>query len=127
MNVVDKVKVQCNSELKKLLPIADPKHTPQFLEQIKLHYEMNDETPEMTQEKLWMLATSAMDPAVKVKWLERWNKSPALREALKFPKPRFGDADFPEWLRKATWWSQVFLHYLYSCNVVYFEFVKYKM
>jgi hypothetical protein len=105
--VVDRVKVASHSELKKQLPIADPKHTTAFLEQVKFHYETHDESPEMTQEKLWMLATSAMDISMKIKWLERWNKSPSLREALKFPKPKFSDIDFPEWLHKATWWAQV--------------------
>jgi hypothetical protein len=44
---------------------------------------------------------------MKVKWIERWNQSPALREALKFPKPGFSDSIFLEWLHKATWWAQV--------------------
>jgi len=80
--VVDKVKVASHLELKKQLPIADPKHTPTFLEQVKLHYETHDDSLEMSQEKLWMLATSAMDTSMKIKWLEKWNKSPSLREAL---------------------------------------------
>jgi hypothetical protein len=37
------------------------------LEQVKTHYESNDDSPEMQQEKLWMLATSAMSPNMKVK------------------------------------------------------------
>jgi hypothetical protein len=73
----------------------------------ELNYEKYDEDPEITQEKLWIFATSAMDPSMKVKWIERWNQSPALREALKFPKPGFSDGVFPEWLHKATWWAQV--------------------
>jgi hypothetical protein len=44
-----------------------------FLEQVKTHYECNDDSPKMQQEKLWMLATSAMSPSMKVKWLQRWN------------------------------------------------------
>ena len=35
------------SELKKQLPIADPKHIPEFLGQIKLHYEEYVLSPEM--------------------------------------------------------------------------------
>jgi hypothetical protein len=72
-SAVDKVRTSTLSELKKQLPIADPKHTKHFLEQVKIHYECNDESPEMQQEKLWMLATSAMSPSMKVKWLQRWN------------------------------------------------------
>jgi hypothetical protein len=54
-----------------------------------------------------MLVTSAMSPTMKVKWLQRWNQSATLREALKFPKPGFNDSMFPEWLHKATWWVHV--------------------
>jgi len=89
--------------LKKQLSIADPKYTPTFVEQVKFYYETHDDSPEMTQEKLWMLATSAMDISMKIKWLEKWNKSLFLHEALKFPKPKFSDIDFLEWLHKATW------------------------
>lgn len=104
---VDKVKKETQSELKKQLPIADPKLTPQFLEEVKKHYECREDDPEMSQEKLWYLATSSMDNSMKVKWLERWNKPASLREAVKFPKSKFADHAFPEWLHKATWWGQV--------------------
>ena len=40
---------------------------PAFLEQMKLHYEKYDADPEFTQEKLWIIATVAMDPSMKVK------------------------------------------------------------
>jgi hypothetical protein len=66
---VDKVRTSTLSELKKQLPIANPKHTKNFLEQVKSHYKCNDDSLEMQQEKLWMLATSAMNPPMKVKWL----------------------------------------------------------
>jgi hypothetical protein len=104
---VEKVKTTSKSELKKQLPCTDPKHTPTFLEQVKLHYEKFDEYPEITQEKLWIFATSAMDPSMKVKWNKKWNQSRTLCVALKFPKPGFRDSIFPEWLHKATWWAQV--------------------
>jgi ribosomal protein L13E len=91
--------------LKKQLPIADPRHTKHFLEQVKTHYDSNDDSPEMQQENLWMLATSAMSPNMKVKWLHRCNQSPSLRKAMKFPKPGFSDNMFPDWLHKATWWA----------------------
>jgi hypothetical protein len=54
----------------------------------------------MQQEKLWMLATSVMNPTMKVKWFQRWDQSATLKEALKFPKPGFNDSMFPEWLHK---------------------------
>ena len=46
---------------------------------------------------------------MKIKWFERWNKSHALREALKFSKPKFNDIEFVKWLYKATWWAQVII------------------
>ena len=117
---VEKVRKSTLSTLKKHLPVADPKQTDEFLEQVKLHYEMHSEaTLEMSQEKLWALAVSAMQPSQKVKWLERWNKSASFRETQKFPKPGFNDADFVRWLHKATWWSQVlFLHPLVNCDLL---------
>jgi hypothetical protein len=117
------VRLASSLELKKQLPIAGPKHTPPFLEQVKSHYETHDESPEMTQEKLWMLATSAMDTSLKIKWLERWNNSHALREALKFPKPKFNDIDFFRWLHKATWWAQVSIYYFFLCFFLLLIFV----
>ena len=71
--VVDKVRTSTLSKLKKQLLIANPKYTKHFLEQVKTYYECNDDFPEMQQEKLWMLAISAMNPSMKVKWLQRWN------------------------------------------------------
>jgi hypothetical protein len=65
--IIYKVRTSTLSELKKQLPIADPRHTKHFLEKIKIHYESNDDSPEMQQEKLWMLATSAMSLNIKVK------------------------------------------------------------
>ena len=73
---VEKFRKSALSTLKKHLPIADPKQTDEFLEQVKLHYEVHSEaTVEMSQEKLWALAVSAMHPSQKVKWLQKWNKS----------------------------------------------------
>ena len=65
----EKVRTSTFSDLKKRLPIANPKHTKHFLEQVRAHYECNDDSLEMQQEKLWMLATSSMSPTMKVKWL----------------------------------------------------------
>jgi len=104
---VKKVEDKLIAEMRKHLPVADPKHTPAFLEEVKLHYEKFDDQPEMQQEKLWMLATSAMPAKMKVKWLQRWNSSAAIRDSHRFPKPSFNDVTFPPWLHRATWWAQV--------------------
>ena len=65
---VKKVEDKLVAELRKHLPVADPKLTPLFLEEIKAHYEKFDES-EMLQEKLYMLANSAMPPRMMIKWL----------------------------------------------------------
>ena len=45
---VEKMRLTSHSELRKQLPIADPRHTPIFLEHVKSHYETYDENHEMT-------------------------------------------------------------------------------
>ena len=101
-----KIEDKLVAELRKHLPVADSKLTPLFLDEVKVHYEKFDEL-EMLQEKLYMLATSAMPPRMMVKWLQRWNSSVAIRDAHRFPKVGFADSKFPEWLNRATWWAQV--------------------
>jgi len=93
--------------LKKILPIADPINMATFLAEVKTHYESRDDGVEMKLEKLWMLAVLAMDPSMKVLWLERWNQPPNLRVQLKFPKQGFNDDTYYHWLNKTTWWAQV--------------------
>ena len=106
---VKKVEDKLVAELRKHLSVADPKLTPLFLKEIKAHYEKFDE-PKMLQEKLYILAISAMPPRMMVKWLQRWNSSVAIRDAHRFPKASFADSKFPEWLNRATWWAQVSIH-----------------
>ena len=69
-----------------MLPIADPKLSTKFLEEIKLHYKKADDKLEMQQEKLWILATSAMPATMMVKWLQRWNSSEAIKLPTSFQK-----------------------------------------
>jgi hypothetical protein len=103
---VKKVEDKFIAELRKHLHVADPKLTPGFLEEVKAHYEKFDEH-EMLQEKLYMLATSAMPPKMMVKWLQRWTSSTAIRDAHRFLKASFADSKFSEWLNRATWWAHV--------------------
>jgi hypothetical protein len=44
---VDKFRTSSLLELKKQLPIVDPRYTKHFLEQVETHYESNDDSPEM--------------------------------------------------------------------------------
>ena len=54
---VDNMILTSYSELKKQLPIADPRQTPLFLEQVKSYYETHDENHEMTKKNFecWQL------------------------------------------------------------------------
>jgi hypothetical protein len=92
---VKKVEDKFVAELWKHLLVEDPRLTHGFLEEIKAHYEKFDEL-EMLQEKLYILATSAMPPRMMVKWLQRWNYFAAIRDAHRFPKDNFADSKFPE-------------------------------
>ena len=65
---VKKIEDKLVLELMMHLPITDPRLTTVFLEEVKIHYEKYDE-PEMLQEKLYMISTSAMPPKMMVKWL----------------------------------------------------------
>lgn len=93
-------------ELKKLLPMCDDKYDGKFIEKVKEHYE-KFHPPEMLIEKLYSLATTAMDINSKLTWLDRWNWDPKSREELKFPKLKFSDEQFNTFLNKATFWAQV--------------------
>ena len=55
---VRKVKKDYITELKKRLLPADTRHTPEFLNQVKFHFEKREDDREMLQEKLCYLATS---------------------------------------------------------------------
>ena len=68
MNVaMDAKRVKLDSSLAKHLPIADPSLGHKFLIQIKRHYDLCYEEPEMNQEKLQHLVTSKVDAMQKVK------------------------------------------------------------
>jgi len=69
----------------------------------------------MTQERLHVLATAAVDAETKVSWLKLWNTSKINRESSRFPTGKtLTDRNFLLWLHKATFWAQVFLHSIKS-------------
>ena len=119
-----KVRKETLLELKKHLPIADPRNGDALLKQVKHHYESRINDPEMTQEKLWYLSTCGMRLETKTKWLEKWNQSAALREAVKFPLLKFSDASFPEWLKRATWWDQVCIVAFCADSLFFSDFLQ---
>jgi len=66
--VVKKVEDKLVAKFSEHLPITDPRLTSGYLDEVKAHYEKFDE-PDMLQEKLYLLATSAMPPRMMVKRL----------------------------------------------------------
>jgi hypothetical protein len=68
---------------------------------------VHNEVPEMTLEKLQLLATSTMSTPHKVKVVKWWNLSGSSREALKFPVPPVSEDKFTIFLGKIVWWAAV--------------------
>ena len=64
-------------------------------------------TPEMTTEKLQLLATSALSKEEKENVLVLWNKSKQVQLALQFLIAPFSDMVFTMYLRKYVFWYQV--------------------
>ena len=106
---MNKGAARCHQELKskftKLVGIADPELTPDFLEEIKSHYAQNPK-PEMHQEKLYHVVTSQVDASEKVRWLKIWNGKQMERDAEGFPDDPT-DASLDWWLHRQTFWYQV--------------------
>ena len=63
----------CRQELKskfnKLVGMADPELTPEFIEEVKNHYARHSKS-EMHQEKLYYIVTSQVEANEKAKWLK---------------------------------------------------------
>ena len=63
--------------------------------------------PEMTLEKLQMVATCNMPGAQKAKILKWWNSSAPSREARKFPLKPVSENLLPLFLAKCVWYAGV--------------------
>ena len=63
--------------------------------------------PEMTLEKLQMVATCSMPGAQKTKILKWWNSSTPSREARKFPPKPVSENSLPLFLAKCVWYAGV--------------------
>ena len=61
----------------------------------------------MTIERLQKVATSAVEPRFKARWLHQWNSPPFVRAAYRFPSPRFKDSALDQFLNRASFWAQV--------------------
>jgi hypothetical protein len=74
--------------------------------QITKHWS-NNEKPEMTLEKLQLVATAVATPPHKVRWLQNWNSSSLTRVAFHFPTKGFVDKELEAWLNRASFWAGV--------------------
>ncbi len=63
--------------------------------------------PEMTLDKLQLIATTNVPPHFKIRWLQWWNSSIATREALHFLPKGFSNKELDSWLNKASFWAGV--------------------
>ena len=63
--------------------------------------------PEMTLEKLQMVATCSMPGVQKTKILKWWNSSAPSREARKFPPKPMSENSLPLFLAKCVWYTGV--------------------
>ena len=63
----------------------------------------------MTLEKLQLIATAAVEPEYKVRWLKWWNSGSFNREAIRFPKSPASEDTLKPWLNKAAFWAGVCL------------------
>jgi hypothetical protein len=97
---------QLYSQFTKHICVADPALGDDFLLQVKLHWE-NKEKPEMTLEKLQMVATTVVSPEFRVRWLRWWNAGPLVRAGVKFPKAPVSDNKLLQWLNKAAFYAGV--------------------
>ena len=104
---MDAKRVKLDSSLSKHLSIADPSLGHGFSAQIKRHYDLYYNEPQMNKKKLQHLVTTKVDTEQKIKWLELWNSTSAFLMSLKFPKMPISDKAFDLWLHKATFWSQI--------------------
>jgi len=77
---------------------------------------MNSLSPELTLEKLQLIATAKASPPSKIRWLEFFNSSAATREARRLPPKPINEERLSSFLAKACWWAGVcnFLLILYD-------------
>jgi hypothetical protein len=74
--------------------------------QITKHWS-NNEKPEMTLDRLQLIATAVAPHHHKARWLSFWNSGIHTREALHFPAKGFKTKELESWLNKASFWAWV--------------------
>ena len=68
----------------------------------------------MTLEKLQLIATAAVEPEYKIRWLKWWNSGSFNREAIRFPKSPASEDNLKSWLNKAAFWAGVHLSFYFT-------------
>ncbi len=74
--------------------------------QIERHWSHNA-VPELTLEKLQLIATATVEPRHKVKWLNWMNASTYTREACRFPPRPVNEDKLASFLSKACYYAGV--------------------
>ena len=90
--------------------------------QIERHYTLNSLSPELTLEKLQLIATSRASPAFKIKWIEYFNSSASTREARRLPPKPINEERLANFLAKACFWAGVSLLMFFNCQLLEFFF-----
>ena len=91
-----------------------------FHKQINSHFSLFKKT-EMTIEKLQKVATAAVEPRFKARWLHWWNSGSILRASFRFPVADVKESILDTWLNRATFWAQVLpplFIYIHSCHFI---------
>lgn len=91
------------SQFSKYAAIANPKFGDEFLEEITKHWS-NNKKPEMSSEKLQLIATACTIPHFKARWLQFWNSSNHFHQAIHFPLKGFTNRELESWLNWASFW-----------------------
>lgn len=85
--------------------------------QIERHWSLYA-TPELTLEKLQLIATSNASPSYKVKWLKWMNSSGPTREARRFPARPVNEEKLTYFLAKACWYAGVCSHINMAMGII---------
>ena len=75
--------------------------------QILNHHNIYRTKPEMSLEKLQLLATAKVPGKYKERWLQWWNMSKDSRQAYNFPKSPCSTEDLRPWSTIAAFWAGV--------------------
>lgn len=75
--------------------------------QVSRHFDVYQTKPEMTAEKVQLLATARVPGKYKLRWLRWWNMSKESRQAYNFPKSPCSIDDLRPWADIAAFWAGV--------------------